>query len=1003
MLRKFCFLLLVLSSLSFQSSNQESFIDESKPPFLLQSSPWADSLIMKMSLEEKIGQLFNIAAYSNKGEAHKNEVLKAINQYHIGGLTFFQGGPHRQAKLSNLYQQTSAIPLMVAMDAEWGLSMRIDSTMKYPWQMTLGAIQDDDLIEEMGEQIGEQCRRLGVHVSFSPVVDVNNNPNNPVIFARSFGEDKKNVARKGIAYMKGLQKAGVIACAKHFPGHGDTDTDSHIRLPVVNHSPKRIDSLELYPFKQLARAGVGSMMTAHLNLPQLMKGDQYASSLNATIVDSILKQDLNFKGLIFTDGLNMGGVAKYQESAQVDLKALQAGNDVLLLSKDVGAAITAIKKAVKGGSISEERITASAHKILKAKEWLGIHKTNQVPLKNLHQDLNLPKYEYLNRQLVKASLTLVRNEDQHLPLKSLAGKKIVSVAFAEKGIRYREFQEGLNRYAKVDTLHFASLSVSAQKNLMDTLLTYDEVIVSIHKSNKHPWVSAEINNEFKNFLNVLRLKKKVNLVVFANAYALKDFLAAAYVPRLLVAYQNSFNAQDLASQFIFGGISVKGKLPISPTSSINEGTGQKTGKAFRLEYALPEELGIKSTELALVDEIVEEGLTAKAYPGAQVWVAKSGKVIYHKTFGYHDYKNKQAVKWTDLYDVASVTKIASTLLAIMELDSDGKLSLDDELGDHLRMTRGTPYEDLILRDILAHQAGLAAWIPFYNKTLVKGQLRYDLYSKAPSEKYSVEVAKDLYMVDEYIDTIFYRILNRAKVKEKKEYRYSDVGYYFLKEVVERYRKEPINVYNQDHFYKPLGMHRTAFLPLKKYALSEIVPTENDQTFRKQLIHGYVHDPGAAMLGGVGGHAGLFANANDLGKLMQMYLQKGNYAGEQYLKAEVLEEYTHCQFCEDSIPKSKEDNRRGAGFDKPALHGEPGPTCDCISFNSYGHSGFTGTYAWVDPEEELVYIFLSNRIHPSANNSKLVKLNIRTRIQEKLYEAISNMKYRNSPTKQSASS
>lgn len=995
--------MLILSSFSFQSSNQVSQIETSKPPFLLQDTPWADSLILELSLEEKIGQLFNIAAYSNKGEAHKNEVLNAIKEYHIGGLTFFQGGPHRQAKLTNLYQQKSTIPLMVAMDAEWGLSMRIDSTVKYPWQMTLGAIQDDGLIEEMGKQIGEQCRRLGVHVSFSPVVDVNNNPDNPVIFARSFGENKKNVARKGIAYMKGLQKAGVIACAKHFPGHGDTDTDSHIRLPVVNHSPERIDSLELYPFRQLARAGVGSMMTAHLNLPQLMKGDQYASSLNAIIVDSILRQDLNFQGLIFTDGLNMGGVAKYQESAMVDLKALQAGNDILLLSKDVGAAVAAIKKAVKEGMLTEERISASAHKVLKAKEWLGVHKQNQVALANLHQELKLPKYDQLNRQLFEASLTLVRNEDQHLPIRSLVDKRIVSVAFAEKGIAYREFQEGLYRYAEVDTLHFASLSVSAQKSLMDTLLGYDEIIVSIHKSNKHPWVSAEINNEFKNFLNILRLKKKITLALFANAYALKDFLAAEFVPSLLVAYQNSADAQDLASQFIFGGISAKGKLPISPSSSIKQGTGLKTGKAFRLKYSLPEELGLKSSELASIDEIVHEGLDAKAYPGAQVWVAKSGHVIYHKTFGQQDYTNQQAVKWTDLYDVASVTKIASTLLAVMELDSDGKLSLDDKLGEHLRMTRGTPYEDLILRDILAHQAGLAAWIPFYNKTLVKGQLRYDLYSKAPSEKYSVEVAKDLYMVEAYIDTIFYRILNRAEVKEKKEYRYSDIGYYFLKELVERYRKEPINEYNQHRFYEPMGMNRTTFLPLEKHALTEIPPTENDQIFRKQLIHGYVHDPGAAMLGGVGGHAGLFANANDLGKLMQMYLQKGTYAGKQYLKPEVIEEYTNCQYCEDSIPKKVNENRRGAGFDKPALHGEPGPTCDCISFESYGHSGFTGTYAWVDPEEELVYIFLSNRVHPSATNSKLVKLNIRTRIQEKLYEAISNMKYRNSPAKQSASS
>ncbi|MEQ8909365.1 MAG: glycoside hydrolase family 3 N-terminal domain-containing protein [Vicingaceae bacterium] len=1003
MLRNFLFGVLILSSLSFQSRQTIHYPYEEKVEFINTSTPWADSLIQVMSLKEKIGQLFNIAAYSNKGEKHTEEVLTAIKEYKVGGLTFFQGGPHRQAKLSNFYQENSNIPLMVAMDAEWGVSMRIDSSMKYPWQMTLGAIQDESLIEEMGKQIGEQCRRLGVHVNFAPVVDVNNNPDNPVIFARSFGENKENVTRKGIAYMKGLQAAKVIACAKHFPGHGDTDTDSHIRLPVVNHSQARIDSLEIYPFRQLVHAGVASIMTAHLNLPQLMKGDKNASSLSPLIVDSILKQELSFEGLIFTDGLNMGGVAKYQESAQIDVQALVAGNDVLLLSQDVPAAIKAIEAAIKKEQLSEDQITASAHKVLKAKEWLGLHEETQVELKHLLQDLNKPEYLYLNRQLVEASLTMLRNEKKRLPVKSLKGKKMISLAFAEKGVAYRAFQEGLNRYARVDTLHFSSLPVAKQKALMDTLLTYDEVFVSVHKSNKHPWVSAEINTEFKNFINILRLKKEVNLCLFANAYALQDFLAAEFVPSLIVSYQNSELAQDLSSQLIFGGVQAKGKLPISVSQNLKSGMGSLSPEPFRLKYTVPEELQLKTRELEAVTEIVEEGIAQKAYPGAQVYIAKAGKVIYHRSFGSHTYKKNRHVKSSDLYDLASVTKIASTLLAIMELDGEGKLSLDDELGKHLRMTRGTDYEHLILRDILAHQAGLAAWIPFYNKTLKKGQLRYDLYSKAPSEKYSVQIAKDLYMIPEYKDTIFYRILNRAEVKKKKEYRYSDVGYYFLKEIVERYRKMPIESYNQKAFYEPLGMHRTTFLPLEKFSLKEITPTENDKVFRKQLIHGYVHDPGAAMLGGVGGHAGLFANANDVGKLMQMYLQDGKYGGAEYLKAEVLEEYTNCQYCEDSIPHDPEENRRGAGFDKPSVHGEPGPTCDCISFESFGHSGFTGTYAWVDPTEDLVYVFLSNRVYPDANNPKLVKLNIRTRIQEKIYEAISNMKYRNSQDKQSTSS
>ena len=998
------FLFVVFFSLSFQSQQLEQELPSKQlPHFLTESTPWADSLIQQMTLEQKIGQLFNVAAYSNKGEKHQEEILEQIEKYGIGGITFFQGGPQRQARLTNLYQSKSKVPLMVAMDAEWGLSMRIDSTMKYPWQMTLGAIKDESLIEEMGRQIGEQCRRLGVHVSFSPVIDVNNNPDNPVIFARSFGENRENVARKGIAYMKGLQASKVIACAKHFPGHGDTDTDSHIRLPVVNHSKKRLDSIELYPFKRLVNSGIASVMTAHLNLPQLMHGDKNASSLNSNIVDTLLKQELGFEGLIFTDGLNMGGVAKYQQSAQIDLQAIKAGNDVLLLSQDVEATIELIKQEIENGNLTEEQISNSAHKILKAKEWLGIHHGEQVELNKLVADLNKAEYDYLNRKLVEASLTLVRNEKKIIPIKKLKQTKIIHFALAEKEVSYRPFQMSLNRYAKVDTLHFASLPVSEQKGLMDTLLLYDKVIVSVHKSNKHPWVSADLDTEFKNFINLLRLKKDVILTVFANAYSLKDFLAAEYVPALLMSYQNSEMAQDLSAQLIFGGIQAKGKLPVSASSTIKQGMGILGELPIRLKYTVPEEVGIKSTELASVTAIIEEGIREKAYPGAQVYIAKDGKVIYNRSFGYHTYENEIEVKSSDLYDLASVTKITSTLLAIMELDGEGKLSLDDELGKHLRMTRGTPYEKLILRDILSHQAGLAAWIPFYNKTLSKGQLRYDLYSKARSEKYTVEIAKDLYMIPEYQDTIFYRILNRAEVKEQGEYRYSDVGYYFLKEIVEQHRKLSIDRYNQRTFYEPLGMHRTTFNPLLNYELNEIPPTENDKVFRQQLIHGYVHDPGAAMQGGVGGHAGLFSNANDLGKLLQMYLQKGEYAGERYLDSLVLETYTDCQNCKDSVLLNPKENRRGAGFDKPAYHGEPGPTCDCISFESYGHSGFTGTYAWVDPTENLVYVFLSNRVYPDAGNPKLVKLNIRTRIQEKIYEAISNMKYRNSQLKQATNS
>lgn len=962
------------------------------PDFMTQATPWADSVFATMSQEEKIGQLFNIAAYSNKGSEHEAEIIQKIEKYHIGGVTFFQGGPQRQAKLTNNYQAKSKIPLMVAIDGEWGLSMRLDSTMKYPWQMTLGAIEDDHLIYEMGVDIGKQLKRVGVNVNFAPVVDINNNPKNPVINARSFGESKERVARKGIAYMKGMQSQKVLATAKHFPGHGDTDSDSHKTLPVVNQNKERIESLELYPFKALIQEGVGAMMTAHLYLPAYTRSNQIASSLSNKIVDSLLRQELGFEGLIFTDGLNMGGVANYQRSAQIDIQALEAGNDILLLSKDVEAGFAAIQKALQNGELSQAKIDASVHRILKAKEWMGVHRSNQVPLKGLLADLNSKKYSVLETKLVKSSLTVLKNEEDILPVKNLK-ERIAVLSLAKEDVSYRPFQKALNLYARVDTFHYSNLPVSIQKGLMDTLLQYDKVIVGVHLSNKSPWVSSKIDNEFKNFLNILRLKKDVIVDLFGNAYALNNFIAAANAKGLIVSYQNSALAQSLSAQLIFGAIEAKGKLPVSLSPDFEKEMGLNTDGLDRLEYVFPEDLGLNSDDLAAIDSIVVEGLKEKAYPGVQVMVAKKGKVFYNKSFGKPTYDSQEFVDDQMLYDLASVTKIASTVLAVMDLNGKGKLSLEDKLGDHLKYVRNTDYEEITLREMLAHQAGLPAWIPFYNKTLHHGMLNFDIYSKTYSKDFPYQVAKDLYISKEYTeDSIFYRIVHRAKVAQKKEYKYSDIGYYFLKDIVEKITKEPIEAYNQINFYDPMGMNRTSFRPLSKFTLNEIAPTENDKVFRKQQIHGYVHDPGAAMLGGVGGHAGLFSNANDMMKLMQMFLQGGEYGGVRYLKKEVLDEFTKCQYCIDSVPKNKEENRRGAGFDKPAFHGEPGPTCDCISFASYGHSGFTGTYVWVDPEEELVYIFLSNRVYPDANNKKLVKMDIRTRIQEKIYDALHNAKW-----------
>jgi beta-N-acetylhexosaminidase len=973
-------LLLVATTAFVKPLSNNSIIDkENDPPFLEVQGNWADSVFKTMTPDERTAQLFMVAAYSNKGANHVAKIEKLVVENKIGGLIFMQGGPLRQAELINRYQKKSKVPLMVSIDGEWGLAMRLDSTVKYPWQMTLGAIQDEQLIYEMGVDIGEQCKRLGIHVNFAPVVDININPKNPIINARSFGENKENVASKGIAYMKGMQSVNVMANAKHFPGHGDTDKDSHKSLPTINHTKGRMDSVELYPFYKLIENGLASMMVAHLNIPAYAEEENTATTLSKNVVTRLLQDSLGFKGLIFTDALNMKGVSALYQPGVVDVKALLAGNDVLLFPKDVQLGITEINKAIAAGEISREEVDKRCLKILRAKQWEGLNNYKEVEKENLIEDLNTREYELLNRKLSEASLTVLKNDSNIIPLRDLSKLKIASLVIGERNVN--DFQNELSLYHQVD--HFNVMELESKKNadLLDTLRTYNTIIVSIHKSNKNPWKSYKISAGTKDMISNLTKDNKVILTVFANPYSLIGFNQIEKTDGLIMAYQDSRYANWASAQLIFGGIGANGKLPVSVSETFKEGTGMVVESINRFKYTEPEEVGINESDLFRIDSIALSGITEHAYPGCQVLVAKKGKVIYNKSFGHHTYDNNRAVVNSDIYDLASITKISASLLSLMRLQDDNKFSLDSSLSSYLSylIPDSSKYGDLGLREILAHQSGLQAWVPFYIKTMSKGVPKFDIYSLDSNETYPHRVAENFYINKFYPDTIYQRIL-RGPIKEKV-YRYSDLGYYFMMKIIEKQTGEKLADY-VGNIYADLGMSTTGYMPRERFDLDRITPTEDDKTFRKQIIKGDVHDPGSAMLGGVGGHAGVFSNANDLAKLMQLYLNGGTYGGVRYIKDTTLREFTKRQFCYD-----EKENRRAAGFDKPFLQGYGGPTCDSISQASFGHTGFTGTMAWADPEEDIVYVFLSNRIYPDAENKKLLKMDIRTNIQQVIYDAI----------------
>ena len=965
------FLILLVLFFSFTGISQQIY------PLLVENDQlnqkkWVDSIYNSMTLKEKVGQLFMVDVFSSDPKSKNDKIDSLIKNQHIGGIIFSKGGPKRQAKLNNHYQKISKTPLIMAMDAEWGLAMRLDSTFAYPWNMTLGAITNNEIIYKIGKQIGEHTKRIGMHINFSPVVDINTNPNNPIIGNRSFGEDRDNVTEKALSYMRGIQSVGILANAKHFPGHGDTEKDSHKTLPTISFSKKRLDSIELYPYKRLIEAGLSSVMIAHLNVPSLEPRANFPSSLSKNIVTNLLQKDLEFNGLVFTDALNMKGASNFKKPGEIDLAAFLAGNDVLLISESIPKAQQLIMNAFNDGRIVEARLERSVKKILYAKYKVGLNKYQPVDMKNLVEDLNTPLDKVLYETAMKNALTVVKNKRLIVPVKKLANTRIAYVHFGDDSGEY--FLRQLQKYTKVDWIKAKTLDEYNKK-----LKEYDLTIIGFHKSNVNPWKEYKFTELELTRLYEIARNNKVILDVFARPYSLLDLNVTSNIEGIIMSYQNSKVSQELSAQLIFGAITAKGSLPVSIGEKFPLNTTNFTRNQNRLQYGTPESVGINSIKLNKIDSLATLGLIEDMMPGAQILVARKGKVIYHKTFGHHTQQKKIKVSKDDVYDVASLTKILATLPMIMELVDNGTINLNTKISELLPDYIGSNKEDITLQQMLSHYSRIKSWIPFYINTLdslKQPDIKY--YSKNKSKKFSIQVANDLYVRNDIKDSIYLQIME-SELYPKLKYKYSDLPYYILKEYLEDYYNKPMQNLVQQHFYKTLGANNTTYLPLEKFPLDKIPPTEEDDYFRMQKIQGFVNDQGAAILGGVSGHAGLFSNANDIAKIMQMYLWKGSYGSITYLRPETLDLFNTCNYCDVDV-------RRGVGFDKPQLE-DVGPTCGCVSMDSFGHSGFTGTFTWADPEEDIIYVFLSNRTYPDATNRKIIKNNLRSDIQELIYQSI----------------
>jgi beta-N-acetylhexosaminidase len=935
---------------------------------------WAQSKLATMSQEEKIAQLFMIEVRPTLGKAHLDEVERMVTNHQIGGLIFFKGDPLTEVRLTNKYQGLSKIPMFIAIDGEWGLSMRLSQTVAYPYQMALGGLEGQELVYQMGRQVGKQCKRMGIHINFAPTIDINNNPANPVINYRSFGEDRENVANKGWAYAKGMQDERVIACAKHFPGHGDTDTDSHLDLPVIKHNRKRLDSLEMYPFRRLIDSGVMSVMTAHLYIPAIDATPNQAISISEKAINGILKKEMGFDGLAITDALNMKGVAKFYQPGELDLKALIAGNDILLAPGNVPKAIDMIEAAIKKGTITQKYLDDKVKKILMYKRWAGIETFTPISEENLISDLNTNFDQMLLAKMAEQEISLVRDADHLLPLKVGKNQKIGSLVIGLGGDN--EFHKSLKQYANISTAYTSKnanydVLMAGAKKLNDA----EVLIISLHGTSKFPSSNYGVPSEAAKFIRDISQKRKVIFANFGNAYNLKNF---ANVPTIVLAYEDNPINHAKVAQVLFAAIGTKAKLPVTVNQEYKVKMGLLLSAKDLLTYGHPWEVNLNAHVLNKIDTIVNKAIIDGATPGCQVLIAKDGKVVFQRAYGTTLFESNQKVTNDMLYDLASITKVASTTLSIMKLYEQGKLALDDPLSKYLPGMDTTNKKDITIKQVLTHKAGLKDWVPFYVTVMDDSTARDSVFSLVKNDKYCVECGSGIYMNTNYLPVIIQKIYE-TPVKSPGEYKYSDMGMILLRFVIQNITKMPLEDYVQQTFYQPMGMMTMTYRPLEKFSKDLVVPTEMNPDFRKGQLQGYVHDPAAAMLGGVSGHAGLFSNSTDLAILMQMLLNGGTFNGQRFFTSETVRLFTSQQ---------DNDSRRGLGFDRVELRkGWINPVSDSCSLLSFGHSGFTGTQVWADPKSGFIYVFLSNRVSPSSENRILIKTNVRTNIMDVMYQSI----------------
>jgi beta-N-acetylhexosaminidase len=938
---------------------------------------WVDSVFQTLSFEAKIGQLIMMPIKGTEDESEKIRIEEIIKTYGIGGIVFTAGGPVNLATLTTHFKSRSAIPILVGLNAEEGLGSTLDSTLTFPPTLMLGAIKNDSMLYYYGLEVGRQMKELGIHLAFAPTADLSTTYLSVDRMAHTFGDNPERVAKGAVHYMKGLQHAGIIPVAKHFPSYSLKVKDYYKDSPVMEL--RHDDQKSLIPLKRLIENGCEAIFASTLHDPVFPDRRKIGTKKKRIIPEALpmlytadyLKKNLNFKGLVFSYVPDVKIVLRKSQAGDSEVYAFLAGNDILLFPENITATIRKLKRQLKKNPALSNQLNERVKKVLAFKYDAGLTETViDKPVETLVDRLNTIEARMLQHTLYEQSITIARDDNALLPLKILDNKSFASLSIGER--KENEFSHHLSKYTSFDNYEFSNTEVDTIL-LIEELKKYSVVVAGIFLT------SSGVKNEYPSLLNTLAQYTQV-IVCNLGPHTKIEQLD----PRITIvqAYMDDALLRKLIPQTLFGALPGTGILPLSINDQLREGQSIQTPALGRLGYAIPESVGISSRSLERISTIAREAIDSKSTPGCQVIVAKNGKVIYEKSFGWYTYDNQVPVTDHTIYDLASVTKVFATLQSVMFLYDKGLIDINKKVSVYLPELKSTNKKDIILKDVLTHQAGLLPFIPLWQNTMKNEKEFLPLYySRNNSNNYPLQVAPDLFAAPVLKDSLwkwtFHSKMLERTARTPYPYRYSDIGFWILHRMAERLLNQPIEDFLTQNIFEPLGASTMGYVPLSRFPVTRIAPTEFDNTFRKSMIVGTVHDERAAMMGGVAGHAGLFSTAHDVAKMAQMLLQKGYYGGHHYIKPETIDLFTKKQF---------ESSRRGLGWDKPIQSDWTSPTSLYASPQTFGHTGFTGTCVWIDPEFDLVYIFLSNRVFPDRS-AKLISSNIRSRIQDIIYQSI----------------